>query len=119
MKILIAEDDPISRRILEATLTRWGYEVVVTRDGAEAWEVLQQAGAPQLAVLDWMMPGMDGMQVCQHARVSASNESLYVILLTARGDKRDIAAGLDAGANDYVTKPFHSDELRARVRVGI
>lgn len=119
MKILIAEDDPVSRRLLEATLRRWGYDVVVTVDGRAAWESLQQPDAPQLAILDWMMPGMDGVQVCQNLRADKRTEGVYVILLTAKGEKSDIVAGLDAGANDYVTKPFDREELRARLRVGV
>jgi phosphoserine phosphatase RsbU/P len=118
MRLLIAEDDPISRRVLEATLIKWGYEVVVTGDGREAWEALQQENAPRLAILDWMMPHMDGLQLCEQARSNPAAESLYIILLTAKGEKADIAAGLEAGASDYVTKPFDAQELRARVRVG-
>ena len=119
MKILIAEDDAISRRLLDTILRKWGYEVVVTQDGSEAWEALQREDAPPLAILDWMMPGMDGLQICQQARANPSTVSLYLILLTSRDEKGDIAAGLDAGASDYVTKPFDSEELRARDRVGL
>ncbi len=119
MNVLIAEDDPVSRRLLEATLTRWGYQVVVTVDGRDAWDKLQQPGAPQLAILDWMMPGMDGVQVCRNLRGLKETEGVYIILLTAKGEKSDIVAGLDAGANDYVTKPFDREELRARLRVGV
>src|SRR5205807_9692825 len=118
-RLLIAEDDPISRRVLEATLIKWGYEVVVTGDGREAWEALQQENAPRLAILDWMMPHMDGLQLCEQARSNPATQSLYIILLTAKGEKADIAAGLEAGASDYVTKPFDAQELRARVRVGL
>lgn len=119
MKILIAEDDMVSRRVLEATLQKWGHEVVVTCDGVEAWAALQLEGAPSLAILDWMMPGMDGVELCRQARQrGGSLASLYIILLTAKGSKEDIVSGLDAGADDYLTKPFNRDELRARVRVG-
>lgn len=123
MDILIAEDDPISRRALEATLKKWGHRVVVTTDGMEAWAALQRDEAPPLAILDWMMPGLDGVEVCRLARQQVPREdqhrSLYVILLTARGDKGDIIAGLDSGADDYIIKPFDRDELRARLNVGL
>ena len=119
MKILIAEDDVISRRLLETTLIRWGYEVVVTCDGTAAWEVLQSADAPPLAILDWMMPGTDGIEVCRKVRRAATPTPPYLILLTAKGRREDIVAGLRSGANDYVTKPFNREELRARVQVGM
>ncbi len=118
MQILIAEDDPVSRRVLEATLVRWEHEVVVTTDGTEALAALQKEDAPSLAILDWMMPGMDGVEVCRHVRRMNAPAPPYLILLTAKGSKEDMVAGLDAGADDYVTKPFDRDELRARVQVG-
>ncbi len=119
MKILIAEDDPVSRRLLEATLAKWGYEVVVTPDGAEAWKALRARGAPPLAILDWMMPEMDAPEICRRVRHDPKARSTYVILLTALGQKKDIVAGLQAGADDYVTKPFDPEELRARIQVGV
>ena len=119
MKILIAEDDLTSRRMLETRLVKWGYEVIVTCDGPEAWEALQQEDAPQLAILDWMMPGMDGVEVCRRVREMEGESHIYIILLTAKGEKDDLVAGLDAGADDYLTKPFGRDELRARLQVGI
>ena len=118
MKILIAEDDSVSRRLLEAALVKWGHEVVVTRDGEEAWQQLQLAGAAPLLILDWLMPKMDGVAVCRKARTAPAFKSTYIVLLTSRGNKEDVVKGLEAGADDYVTKPFDPEELRARVQVG-
>jgi DNA-binding response OmpR family regulator len=119
MKILIAEDDLVSRKMLEATLVRWGYQVVVTSDGAEALQALQEPEAPKVAILDWMMPGLDGVDVCRRIRAAAAADPPYVILLTAKGNKTDIVNGLDAGADDYIIKPFDRDELRARLQAGL
>jgi DNA-binding response OmpR family regulator len=119
MRILIAEDEPVSRRLLETTLRKWGYDVIVTCDGHEALEVLQQEDSPQLAIIDWMMPRMDGVTVCQKIRRLNRSPSAYLILLTALGNKEDIVKGLEAGADDYVTKPFNHQELHARVEVGV
>ena len=119
MKIMIAEDDPVSRRVLEATLAKWGYEVVTTTNGREAWEALAGPQAPKLVILDWMMPEMDGVEVCRRARARPDAGPLHILLLTARGRKEDVIAGLQAGADDYITKPFDHEELRARVQVGV
>ncbi len=119
MKILIAEDDPVSRRVLEATLAKWGYEVITTTGGAEAWAAVSAAGAPKLAILDWMMPDIDGLEICRRVRQRPNGQHLHIILLTARGRKEDVITGLQAGADDYVTKPFDHEELRARVQVGV
>jgi signal transduction histidine kinase len=119
MKILIAEDDPISRKLLEATLKKRNFDVDVTEDGEQAWEILKDGKAPQLAILDWMMPGMDGLDVCRMVREKKAFPYTYIILLTAKGRKEDIAQGLQEGADDYVTKPFNPQELMARVKVGI
>jgi two-component system, cell cycle response regulator len=117
-RILIAEDDPISRRMLQAFLAKWGFDVEVAADGQEALAALEQPNAPQLAVLDWMMPGLEGPQVCQRVRQLTDRPYTYILLLTARGQKDDILRGLASGADDYLTKPFDSQELRARLRVG-
>jgi DNA-binding response OmpR family regulator len=118
MKVLIAEDDPVSRRILEATIKKFGYEVVVAADGAEAWTALQRDDAPSLVILDWMMPELDGMEICKRVREIPTATPPYLILLTAKSEKGDVVAGLEAGANDYLIKPFDRAELRARVQVG-
>ena len=118
MRILIAEDDPVSRSVLERTLRSWGHEVVVTVDGNAAWTALQREDLPRLAILDWMMPVLDGSQICQRVRSDARLELTYLILLTAKGQKDDVAAGLDSGADDYIVKPFDRGELRSRIRAG-
>ncbi|MBI1914810.1 MAG: response regulator transcription factor [Planctomycetes bacterium] len=123
MNILIAEDDLVSRRALEATLRQWGHSVVVTASGTEAWDVLQGSDSPPLAILDWMMPGLDGVEVCRLARqrvpLDDEHRPLYLMLLTARDRKEDLVAGLEGGADDYLIKPFDRDELRARLDVGL
>jgi phosphoserine phosphatase RsbU/P len=118
VRVLIADDDRTSRRVLEARLREWGHAVVAAGDGNEAWQVLQAADAPALAILDWQMPGMDGTEVCRHVRARTTGRPTYIILLTSLGRKEDIVHGLEAGADDYVTKPFDPAELRARVQVG-
>ena len=117
MRILIADDDEISRVMLEAMLEKWGHETVVTLDGDQAWEALQADDAPRLAILDRLMPGKDGDEICRRAREMNRTSPLYIILLTALGRKKDVVAGLEAGADDYVSKPFSNDELRARIQV--
>src|SRR5437899_951445 len=118
MRILIAEDDAVSRRMLEASLRKWGHEVISANDGTGAWEALQNPDAPRLAVLDWMMPGIDGVEICRRVRRRPDHGAIHIILLTAKGRKQDVVEGLEAGADDYVTKPFDPGELRARVSVG-
>lgn len=118
MKILIAEDEPVSRRLLESKLVKWGYEVIATRDGNEAWQALQAEDPPRIAILDWMMPGMDGVAVCRKVRENIKEPYIYIILLTALHSEEDVVAGMDAGADDYITKPFKSNELDARLRAG-
>ena len=119
MRILIAEDDTVSRRLLEATLRKWGHEVVATCDGTQAWEVLQRDDAPLLAVLDVMMPTLGGVELCRRVRGLRRAVAPYLILLTARSGKESVVVGLEAGANDYVAKPFDPAELRARVNAGV
>jgi two-component system cell cycle response regulator len=117
-KVLIAEDDPISRRLLEVFLARWGYEVAIAASGTEALEALESKDAPRLAVLDWMMPGLEGVQVCQKIREHKDRPYTYILLLSARTQKEDLLRGLESGADDYLTKPFDAQELRARLHVG-
>lgn len=118
MRILIAEDDPVSRRILQDILEDWQYEVVATSNGNEAWEVLQHEKPPLLAILDWMMPGMSGVEICRRLRDSKKESYVYVLILTAKHEKQDIILAMDAGADDYVSKPFDDQELRVRLRAG-
>jgi DNA-binding response OmpR family regulator len=119
MKVLIAEDDAISRRLLEAHLQRAGHEVVCTSDGGEAWRLLNVDGAPRLAVLDWMMPVIDGVEVCRLLRSDHRLDYVYVVLLTARGQREDLVDAFEAGADDYLIKPFDPIELRSRLTVGV
>ncbi|MCP4723595.1 MAG: response regulator [bacterium] len=118
MDILIAEDDFTSRNILKAILQKSGYTVVETSDGTEAWDAMQREDAPKLVLLDWMMPGMDGIDVCRKIRALETEKSAYIIMLTSRNTKEDIVAGLNEGANDYISKPFNAEELTARLDVG-
>jgi two-component system, cell cycle response regulator len=118
MRVLVAEDDLTSRLVLEKNMEKWGYEVVSASDGNRAWEELQKPDAPALLVLDWEMPGIDGIDLCRKVRAGEGGHPRYIILLTMRSDTEDLVAGLDAGANDYVGKPFVAAELRARVDVG-
>ena len=118
MKVLIAEDDPVSRCLLAATLNTFGFEVILAVNGAQAWTVLQGEDSPSLAILDWMMPELDGVEICRRVRQLPTASPPYLILLTAKSEKTDVVIGLDAGANDYLTKPFDRSELRARIQVG-
>ena len=118
MKILIAEDDPSSKLLLQTTLEMWDYDVISTNDGRDAWEALQAPDRPSLAILDWMMPEIDGLEVCRNIRRIEKLPPVYIILLTAKGSKEDIVTGFEAGADDYMVKPFNREELRARVTVG-
>jgi DNA-binding response OmpR family regulator len=115
-RILIAEDDPVSRRLLEVFLVKWGFEVVVATNGTDALALLERMDAPRLAVLDWMMPGLEGVQVCQKLRATTDRPYVYVLLLTARAQKEDLLHGLECGADDYLTKPFDPDELLKKIQ---
>lgn len=119
MKVLVADDEPVSRLLLENALTGWGYQVSVAENGDEALkQILEAEEAPRLVLLDWVMPKTDGLDVCRKVRQSQVSSLVYILLLTSKGKTHEIGAGLQAGANDYVTKPFDREELRARVKVG-
>lgn len=119
MKVLIADDDPINLKLLEANLRQWDHDVIVCKDGDEAWEIMQEPEAPRIAVLDWMMPGIEGPELCSRVRELDHGKLMHLILLTARESSDDLVKGLEAGANDYITKPFDRNELRARMNVGL
>ncbi|TAJ08696.1 MAG: diguanylate cyclase [Nitrospirae bacterium] len=118
MQVLIAEDDPISRLALDTKLTQWGYQVVGCADGEEAVRALQGPSAPELAILDWDMPGLSGPDVCREVRKRQQEPYLYLIILTAKDEKEDLIAALEAGADEYLRKPFDPQELKARLRTG-
>ena len=118
MRVLIADDDSVTRRLLQGALASWGYDVEAMRDGEGAWSALRRDDGAPLAVLNWMMPGLDGVEVCRRVRSVPNSRPIYIILLTARSGRKDIVSSLQAGADDYVTKPFNVGELRARVQVG-
>lgn len=120
MKVLIAEDDRTTQVMLESLLRKWGYDTVVVSDGNHAWRILSEEGAPSLAVIDWLMPGMEGTDICRKVRERNFKQGIYqyIILLTVQGDQEDIVKGLEAGADDYVIKPFDSQELQMRLSVG-
>ena len=119
MQVLIAEDDRVTGEILSRTLQRLGHQTTLVSDGARAWDALSTAVTPTLAILDWMMPEMDGPDVCRRIRQQRPDANMYLLLVTARETRSDVVAGLDAGADDYIIKPFDPEELRARVAVGI
>jgi len=118
LKVLICDDDLTSRKILESILPIWEYEPVSTENGMEALEKMQEPDAPKIAIIDRIMPGMDGVEVCRKLRLMDVEIPHYVILLTVLGSKKEIVEGLEAGADDYISKPFDSEELRARLNVG-
>jgi phosphoserine phosphatase RsbU/P len=118
MRILVADDDAPTRFLLEEHLAQWGYEVVMAKDGDEALAVLSDAVSPNLVILDRVMPGLDGLEVCRRVSQRSPSAFIYIILLTVKDDRADVIAGFEAGADDYVTKPFDTEELRARIAVG-
>ena len=118
MRILIADDDRMSTTMLSRSLERWGFEVVVAHDGASAWGHIVGDTPPELAIIDWEMPIVDGIELCRRIREASLPSPVYAILLTSRTSRQDLVAGLEAGADDYLTKPFDPDELRARIHVG-
>jgi phosphoserine phosphatase RsbU/P len=118
MKILVAEDDSTAQKMLEFILAKESYEVISVADGLTAWDLLQAPDAPRIALLDWMMPGMKGVDLCRKLRQESTFDSLYIILLTMKNTREDVVLGLGSGANDYIRKPFNRQELIARIQVG-
>jgi DNA-binding response OmpR family regulator len=118
MRVLIADDDPVLRHALKTYLESWDYTSVTATNGNEAWQALQNPDPPPLAVIDWNMPGLDGVDLCRDVRATPSLSAMYVILLTGNQEQKDVVAGLESGADDYIKKPFNWDELRARLRIG-
>jgi len=118
VRVLLAEDSGVIRVLLKQVLTKWGYEIVFAEDGDAAWRILERADSPRLALLDWMMPGPDGLEVCQRVRKAAREPRVYIILLTGKDEQDDVVRGLSAGADDYLRKPFDNAELEARMRTG-
>ena len=115
--IVIAEDDPVSRELISAAVSKWGFRSIVTQDGHEAMAAIRAEQGPVVAILDWMMPGMDGLEVCR--RIRESGKRAHIILLTARAAKESLVEGLKSGADDYLVKPFDKNELLARIKVGL
>ncbi len=119
MRVLVADDDSTTRKMVAAMLAKWGYDVVAVNSGDAAWDILQKEDAPRLAVLDWVMPGMEGVEICRKVRETVPKDRyLYLILLTAKTSRQEIVFGLEAGADDYMIKPFDPNELQVRVGIG-
>jgi DNA-binding response OmpR family regulator len=118
MRILVAEDDVVLQMLLQSLLTSWGYDVVVASDGEEAWRQLQQEDAPRMAILDWVMPGVDGIEVCRRIRASNLLHDSYILILTAKTGSENFTTAMKAGANDFINKPFNSTELRVSLHMG-
>jgi|Deesub1362B_J571_1020462.scaffolds.fasta_scaffold05276_2 DNA-binding response OmpR family regulator len=119
MKVLIADDDKISRKLVEGLIQKWGYEAIPAAEGNQAWEAIAGDEDLHLGIIDWIMPGMDGIEICRRVRKEIQEKPFYIILLTSKDRKEDVIRGLNAGADDYVSKPFEGEELRARLRVGV
>ena len=115
MRILIADDNLVFQTVLRVMLSQWGYEVVVANDGDEAWRLLQSPTGPRLAILDWVMPGLDGLEVCRRVRAGNPSPYIYILMLTAKTSSEDLVTAMEAGADDYISKPLKSAELRARL----
>ncbi len=118
MEVLIADDSAVSRKLLEVELKTWGYQVISVPNGAEAWEILRRADAPRLVILDWMMPGLSGVEVCRMVRQQNLPHYTYILLLTSRHEKEDLIVGMESGADDYLVKPFDGNELKVRLGPG-
>jgi DNA-binding response OmpR family regulator len=118
VRALIAEDDRLTAAMLAGALRRWGFDATVVHDGQAAWDVIRADAPPPLAVIDWMMPGIDGVELCRRVRSLPARAAMYLLLLTVRDGREDVVAGLDAGADDYLVKPFDTEELRARIQAG-
>jgi two-component system, cell cycle response regulator len=118
MKVLVADDEIVSRRLIESSIRRWGYEILVAKDGIEALQILLDSDPPHMAVLDWLMPGMDGVELCRRVRARKDETYTYILLLSSKKSSDDVVAGLEAGADDYITKPFEPQELKVRLRTG-
>lgn len=118
MKILVADDSEMTRMILQGRLTQWGYEIISARDGYEAWNILQKKGRPRIILLDWMMPNMNGIDLCKKIRKHIKEPYIYIILLTAKKGKQDLIEAMDAGADDFISKPFDPHILKVRLRAG-
>ena len=118
MKILLADDDLVTSEIIKEQLQQWGYEVICKYNGVDAWEALQAKEAPRLVILDWQMPGLTGLEICKKLRSRTSGSYVYVVLLTSLADKSDLIQGMEAGADDFLTKPYNAHELRVRLHAG-
>lgn len=118
MRVLVADDSPVFQTVLRALLVKWGYEPVVVSDGEQAWKMLHEPDGPQLALLDWFMPGLDGVEVCRRLRATDTKRYVYILLITAADKAGSVVEAIEAGADDYITKPFKAEELRVRLYAG-